>query len=191
VRARGTLLQWLTKGFDYYLHKLPTGVLAEAETFRDELEEFERLAAAHGGATSHATDHRYWRFHAAAWADYLARRPAFPNYTAYLTRVHGDTPEALRALLPGYARAGDWSRVREVATGLLDRTAAETAEAVPWRYARADAALKLGDLAGAATDLDALAHERDPRWRHAIARLRHELGLQLSVGEAARRDGND
>jgi hypothetical protein len=86
-RAARSLVKELARGFDYYIHEIPEGVLADPALFHEELDEFEDLVTRLGLADQYATVLRRWRFHCNGWTDYLRRRPEFPNYADYLSQA--------------------------------------------------------------------------------------------------------
>lgn len=86
--ARGLIAE-LAGAFDYYIHEVPEGVLADPASFREELDEFEGLVTRLGLAERYAEALRRWRFHCEGWAAYLRRRPEFADYADYLSRTSG------------------------------------------------------------------------------------------------------
>jgi hypothetical protein len=86
-RAARWLAKDMARAFEYYTHEVPLGVLADPASFRQELDEFERLVAGQGLADRYAVALRHWRFHCEGWADYLRRRSEFVNYADYLSRM--------------------------------------------------------------------------------------------------------
>jgi hypothetical protein len=81
------LITELAGAFDYYTHEVPSGVLANPSSFREELDEFEGLAARLGLTDRYAAKLRLWRFHCERWAYYLQHRSEFVNYADYLSRA--------------------------------------------------------------------------------------------------------
>jgi hypothetical protein len=47
AKARAALIELFEADFDYYIHELPAGVLADAKAFAHELDQFEQLVSAH------------------------------------------------------------------------------------------------------------------------------------------------
>jgi hypothetical protein len=178
ARARGELLALLARWFEYAVHELPTGLLADPEAFLRELDDFERLCAAQGTAR-YTEALRGWRFHGEAWADYERRRAAFRDYPDYLARVHGAAQEGLELLVAEYRSAADWPRLLDATTRLLALAPAADPRRGWWHASRARAALALGDLARAEADLSALRTallaERNSDLQREAAALRTAL----------------
>ncbi|MDP9352791.1 MAG: hypothetical protein M3P51_14810, partial [Chloroflexota bacterium] len=84
--ARRELISVLESALDYYIHEVPSGVLAEPHTFRQELAEFEQLVAIEGLTDRYERALGEWRFHCEEWARYLEQRDQFLDYEEYLSR---------------------------------------------------------------------------------------------------------
>jgi len=171
AKARAALIRLYDGDFDYYLHDLPAGVLTDAASFARDLDHFEQLVAAHGVAERYATRLRRWRFHSQAWGDYLRRRAQFSSYADYLSEVHPDRPEALRALLPWLRHSRQWRRVRAAASALLRQVPATSPERWHWLTYRAEAALALGDRVAAQADITELARSPQAVWQRRARQL--------------------
>ena len=61
-------------------------MLVDPATFAAELDELTDLVVEHGVADRYEPLLRHWRFHCAAWADYLSRRAELASYADYLAR---------------------------------------------------------------------------------------------------------
>jgi hypothetical protein len=169
--AREALIDLADADFDYYIHELPAGVLADADTFRCELDEFDQLVAAHGVTERYAARIRTWRFHCQAWGEYLRRRTHFLSYADYLSQVHPDHPETARALLPWLRHKREWRQVQAAASQMLHEVPGDSPERWPWLAYRAEAALALGDSAAARADLSALALSPHAVWQNRARQL--------------------
>ena len=87
AEARTLLIEDLRYWLDYYVHEVPSGVLAKPEDFRQDLGEFEQLVDSAGRSPEFAEQLVGWRFHCHAWADYCSRRPRFSDYPDYLVKA--------------------------------------------------------------------------------------------------------
>jgi hypothetical protein len=93
--ARCSLIKVMASQFSYSLHELPSGVLfghdgatpAQCGQLRSELAEFEAMLEAEGCTEAHTALVEKCRFHFAAYEQYLATRPQWESYAAFVSEL--------------------------------------------------------------------------------------------------------
>ena len=96
--AREIMIKRYVDSFNYYIHEVPIGILADSNEFKKEIARFIELVTQQGTLENYRKKLVGWQLHAEWWGDYLARRPEFKNYTEYLTAKFPDMSKNLYRL---------------------------------------------------------------------------------------------